>query len=195
MKMIIILPLVVSLSACSTLDKVFKSKPKLKPNTNKVIIEDKSEGAINAVVREQSTFEWSESNELSAKVATMPESARESAVSVLKDNDTKLVLYFDYDAIEISKENAQEIEKHIQFMQANPSIRLRIEGHADERGTRDYNLALGENRALSVKEIFGFYEGLGARIEVISYGEENPQSKMSDEVGWQKNRRVEFIYQ
>lgn len=189
MKMIIILPLVATLSACSTLDKVFKSKSK--SNTNKVVIEDKSEGIVNAVVREQSTFEWSESNEPLAKVATMPG----VTVSALKANGTKLVLYFDYDATEINKENTREIEKHVRFMQANPNIRLRIEGHADERGTRDYNLALGENRALSVKEVFGLYEGLGARIEVVSYGEENPQSKMNDEIGWQQNRRVEFIYQ
>jgi peptidoglycan-associated lipoprotein len=70
-------------------------------------------------------------------------------------------------------------------MQNNPKIRLRLEGHADERGTREYNLALGENRALSVKQLLGFDN----RIEVVSYGEEKLQSREHA-----KNRRVEFIY-
>jgi peptidoglycan-associated lipoprotein len=58
-------------------------------------------------------------------------------------------------------------------MQSNPSVNLRLEGHADERGTREYNLALGENRALSVKEVLGLYN-LDDRIIVVSYGEEQP---------------------
>ena len=105
-----------------------------------------------------------------------------------------MVLYFGYDGIEINKEDSQELVKHVQFMQDNPIVRLRLEGHADARGTREYNLALGENRALSVKQVMGLYKGIGNRIEVISYGEEKPQSKMNNEIGWQKNRRVEFIY-
>jgi len=71
---------------------------------------------------------------------------------------------------------------------------LRLEGHADERGTREYNLALGENRALSVKEVLSLYD-LSSRVEVISFGEEKPIAQSHDEAGWKMNRRVEFIYQ
>jgi len=71
---------------------------------------------------------------------------------------------------------------------------LRLEGHADERGTREYNLALGENRALAVKEVLGLYD-LNSRVEVISFGEEIPLIQAHDESAWGKNRRVEFIYQ
>ena len=78
-------------------------------------------------------------------------------------------------------------------MRDNPDVRLRLVGHADERGTREYNLALGENRALSVKEVLGLYE-LSSRIDVVSYGEERPISTVHDESGWKQNRRVEFVY-
>ena len=73
------------------------------------------------------------------------------------------------------------------------SVNLRLEGHADERGTREYNLALGENRALSVKEVLGLYN-LDDRIIVVSYGEESPILTGSNEEAWEKNRRVEFSY-
>jgi hypothetical protein len=65
--------------------------------------------------------------------------------------------------------------KHIAFMQDNPKIRLRLEGHADERGTREYNLALGENRALSVKQLLGF----GDRIEVVSFTRMSEQNRIT----------------
>lgn len=79
-------------------------------------------------------------------------------------------------------------------MRDNPTLDLRLEGHADERGTREYNLALGENRALAVKEILGLYD-LSSRVKVVSFGEENPVVQLHDESAWQQNRRVEFIYQ
>ena len=85
------------------------------------------------------------------------------------------------------------IIQHANFMQSNPSFNLRLEGHADERGTREYNLALGENRALNVKEVLGLYN-LEDRIVVVSYGEEQPILTGSNEEAWEKNRRVEFSY-
>ncbi len=100
-------------------------------------------------------------------------------------NGGELVLYFDYDTATMSPTVNQKIMKHIIFMRDNPNVRLRLEGHTDERGTREYNLALGENRALSVKQALGFYN----RIETVSYGEEKTQSSEDG-----KNRRVEFIY-
>ena len=180
-KIIVILPLMLILSACSTIDNL---KEKFKPNTNKVIIEDRGTGEVDAIVHEQATFEWNGGEQV-ANTDVMPKEERERVVAALKANGGKLVLYFDYDAAVINPEANQEIMKHIAFMQDNPKIRLRLEGHADERGTREYNLALGENRALSVKQVLDFDN----RIEVVSYGEEKLQSSEND-----KNRRVEFIY-
>ena len=119
--------------------------------------------------------------------------ATEAAISEFGNNADSFTLYFAYDDTEIDEVATRIIIQHANFMQSNPSVNLRIEGHADERGTREYNLALGENRALSVKEVLGLYN-LDDRIIVVSYGEEQPILTGSNEEAWEKNRRVEFVY-
>ena len=106
----------------------------------------------------------------------------------------KFTLYFSFDGYEISEAATNEIIKHANLMKDYPQLNLRLEGHADERGTREYNLALGENRALAVKDVLALY-GLLSRTQVISYGEEKPISNEHNEEGWKKNRRVDFIYE
>jgi peptidoglycan-associated lipoprotein len=110
-----------------------------------------------------------------------------------KNSSDSFILYFDYDDTEIDEVSTRKIIEHANFMQDNPSLSLRLEGHADERGTREYNLALGENRALSVKEVLSLYN-LDDRILVVSYGEESPILVGSNEMAWEENRRVEFSY-
>jgi len=117
----------------------------------------------------------------------------ESAVAELEKVGGSFILYFAYDDTEIDEVATRVIIEHANFMQNNPSLRLRLEGHADERGTREYNLALGENRALSVKEVLGLYN-LEDRVVVVSYGEEKPVAIEHNEEAWEKNRRVEFVY-
>jgi len=117
----------------------------------------------------------------------------ESAVAELEKVGGSFTLYFAYDDTEIDEAATRVIIEHANFMQNNPSVRLRLEGHADERGTREYNLALGENRALSVKEVLGLYN-LEDRVVVVSYGEEQPVEIEHNEEAWEKNRRVEFVY-
>ena len=117
----------------------------------------------------------------------------ESAVAELEKVGGSFTLYFAYDDTEIDEVATRVIIEHANFMQNNPSVRLRLEGHADERGTREYNLALGENRALSVKEVLGLYN-LEDRVVVVSYGEERPVAIEHNEEAWEKNRRVEFVY-
>jgi peptidoglycan-associated lipoprotein len=119
--------------------------------------------------------------------------ATEAAISEFGNNADSFTLYFAYDDTEIDEIATRIIIQHASFMQENPSVNLRLEGHADERGTREYNLALGENRALSVKEVLGLYN-LDDRIIVVSYGEESPILTGSNEEAWEKNRRVEFSY-
>ncbi len=115
------------------------------------------------------------------------------AISDFENQSYLFTLYFAYDDTEIDEVATRIIIQHANFMQSNPSVNLRLEGHADERGTREYNLALGENRALSVKEVLGLYN-LDDRIIVVSFGEEQPVLTDSNEKAWEKNRRVEFIY-
>jgi len=116
-----------------------------------------------------------------------------SAVAELEKIGGSFVLYFAYDDTEIDETATRVIIEHANFMQNNTSVKLRLEGHADERGTREYNLALGENRALSVKEVLGLYN-LEDRVVVVSYGEERPVAIEHNEEAWEKNRRVEFVY-
>ena len=125
---------------------------------------------------------------------TKPNSPEAAAVNQLKEKGVKFTLYFSFDGYSISDIATDEIIKHANLMKEYPTLKLRLEGHADERGTREYNLALGENRALAVKDVLELY-GLGSRTEVISYGEEKPISNDSNEEGWKKNRRVDFIYE
>ena len=193
MKKIIGLPIVALLGACTGNGGVMDS------NTNSVQVEEKSqlEKTFDAIVQDDSNFNWKDlvgSSTKNAQVESV-QSAKEKAITELKASNANFVLYFDYDGSEINEAGTQEIIKHANFMRENPSINLRLEGHADERGTREYNLALGENRALSVKEVLGLYEGLEGRIEVVSFGEEKPIATAHDEDSWQQNRRVEFIYE
>jgi peptidoglycan-associated lipoprotein len=128
-------------------------------------------------------------------IEALVESAAEtkSAVAELEKVGGSFTLYFAYDDTEIDEAATRVIIEHANFMLNNPAVRLRLEGHADERGTREYNLALGENRSLSVKEVLGLYN-LEDRVVVVSYGEEQPAAIEHNEEAWEKNRRVEFVY-
>ena len=126
--------------------------------------------------------------------ALMADAAKVMAViEEFKNSGTSFILYFDYDDAGIDEVATRSIIEHANFMQNNPSVNVRLEGHADERGTREYNLALGENRALAVQEVLGLYN-LEDRIMVVSYGEEQPVLVGSNEEAWEENRRVEFSY-
>jgi peptidoglycan-associated lipoprotein len=101
-------------------------------------------------------------------------------------------IYFDYDKSDIREEYRSILEGIAQWGKSNPGRLLLIEGHCDERGTNEYNLALGERRALAVRR---YLIGLGItsdRLHTISYGEEKPAMQGHDESAWSKNRRVEF---
>ena len=101
------------------------------------------------------------------------------------------VFYFDYDSSSLSDDARAAIDAHVALMMAD-SGNVRLEGHTDERGTREYNLALGERRANAVRD-YMVASGVPAyRIETISYGEENPVAYGSGESSWMKNRRVEI---
>jgi peptidoglycan-associated lipoprotein len=86
------------------------------------------------------------------------------------------------------------IEAHGKYLANNPSFKVRLEGHTDERGSREYNLALGERRARSVEQLLKLQGVSANQIEIISYGEEMPSAFGHDESSWQLNRRVELVY-
>ncbi len=103
------------------------------------------------------------------------------------------VVYFDFNSAEIRDESIPLIMAAAESLMANPAAQLRLEGHADERGTREFNLALGERRAQSVRDLIMLQGVSGNQLDIISYGEEKPAVVGSDEQSWQQNRRVEII--
>jgi peptidoglycan-associated lipoprotein len=103
-------------------------------------------------------------------------------------------IYFDYDRDEVKNEYRQIVAEHGRYLAANPGARVRLEGHADERGSREYNIGLGERRAQAVRQAL-LLQGAGAsQLATVSYGEERPAATGSDEESWSLNRRVEIVY-
>ncbi len=105
------------------------------------------------------------------------------------------LLYFDFDSSEIRDEYRELLAAHARYLAANPSARLRLEGHADERGSREYNIGLGERRAQAVRNVLLLQGASAEQLSTVSYGEERPAVLGSDEEAWSLNRRVELVYQ
>jgi len=103
-------------------------------------------------------------------------------------------VYFDYDSAEIKGPDRPVIEAHGRYLADNPGAAVTLEGHADERGSREYNIALGERRANAVRQLMTLLGASGAQIRVVSYGEERPVALGHDESAWSQNRRVEILY-
>lgn len=104
------------------------------------------------------------------------------------------VVYFDFDASTLRSDARQLLIAHANFLRRDGSLEILIAGHADERGTREYNMALGEKRALVVRS-FLIANGVDAsRLDTVSYGEEKPVNYSGTESGWSQNRRAELIY-
>ena len=107
----------------------------------------------------------------------------------------KRVVHFDYDSSELSNDDYQTLQAHAQFLMANANSKVALTGHTDERGTREYNMALGERRAKAV-ESFLITSGVNAgQLEAVSYGKEMPVNPGHDENAWKENRRVEINYE
>jgi peptidoglycan-associated lipoprotein len=102
-------------------------------------------------------------------------------------------VYFDFDQSSLREDARQRLSRNAEFLRSRPEFVVQIEGHCDERGTNDYNLALGERRAQAVRDYL-MQLGLGAtRLRTISFGEERPSCTQSDESCWQRNRRAHFL--
>ena len=104
------------------------------------------------------------------------------------------VVYFDLDRTEIKPEFQAQIACHAAYMRQFPEARVRLEGNADERGSREYNLGLGERRGNAVQSALSAAGASSSQLNVVSYGEERPVCRQHDESCWSKNRRVEIIY-
>jgi len=104
------------------------------------------------------------------------------------------VIYFEYDSAEITMDGQDLLVHHAGFLVANPTVHMTLEGHTDERGSREYNIALGDRRALSVQRVLELNGVAPEQMTVVSYGEEKPAAEGNSEAAWRLNRRVELLY-
>lgn len=120
------------------------------------------------------------------------EAERQRRIEAARATLTERV-FFDYDESEIREDAANALRQKVEILRASPQVQLRVEGHADERGTEEYNIALGNRRAEAVRQFLtGF--GLSAnRFEIVSFGEGRALQQGSNEAAWARNRRAEFV--
>ena len=107
---------------------------------------------------------------------------------------TGRVIYFDYDSFVIKPEFQNVIEANARFLKSNGARKIMIEGHTDERGGREYNIALGQKRSEAVRRALGLLGVSDAQVEAVSFGKEKPADAGHDEASWAKNRRAELAY-
>ena len=156
---------------------------------NDVSVEDKSGSAVSSAAAPTDAKPAPE-----AKSAVAPVNTVTSDNLAAGPSGVTKVIYFDYDSFVVKAEFQNAIEGHAQFLKANPRAKVSLEGHTDERGGREYNLALGQKRADAVRQSLSLLGVSAAQVESVSFGEEKPAAQGGDEAAFSKNRRAEFFY-
>lgn len=106
----------------------------------------------------------------------------------------KRILYFDFDKSDVRAQDMDLINAHARYLAANPQQKVRVEGHTDARGTREYNIGLGERRGQSVRRLLMVQGAADSQVLTVSFGEERPAAEGDDETAFAQNRRVELVY-
>jgi peptidoglycan-associated lipoprotein len=180
-RFMVVVGLVVVLSACGSAVKL-----------DNVPVEDRSSGLVGA-----STGSASDANKVDGSAVgkgvvasvNLNKSAQDAAMQA-----TTRVVYFDYDSFVIRSEFQSVIEAHARYLASDKSRKVAIEGHTDERGGREYNLALGQKRAEAVRKALSLLGVSEAQLEAVSFGKEKPVVVGSTEAAMEKNRRAEITY-
>jgi len=152
---------------------------------------EKADDAVAVEDQGASLEEWDE-----AKAYATEEDDR-AGMSSLDDPQSMLsvrIIYFEYDSSDVKSEDRSTVEAHAAYLVDDPGTIITVEGHAEARGTREYNLALGERRAQTVQRQMTLIGASPDQIRTVSYGEERPAIDDHDEYSWSQNRRVEIIY-
>jgi peptidoglycan-associated lipoprotein len=177
-RLIMSVALVSLLAACSS--KPVKEEPK-------AAVEDKSASTSQSV----------QPADTSSAAQTAPVTSSTASVNPLTDPNnilSKRNVYFDFDKDEVKAEYRPLVEAHAKYLVANPSAHMAVQGNADDRGSREYNLALGQRRAVAVKKVLNVYGASDKQIETVSYGEEKPRCTEQTEACWAQNRRADIVY-
>jgi len=148
-----------------------------------VPVEDKSAG-----------FSQADADAAAASRGVAPVQIGASDASLAGPANTTKIIYFDFDSYVVKPEFQSVIEAHAKYLNANKSRKMAIEGHTDERGGREYNLALGQRRAEAVRRALGLLGVTDAQVEAVSFGKEKPAVSGFDEASMAKNRRAEINY-
>jgi len=122
---------------------------------------------------------------------------RKDAASILKDPNnilSKRSIYYDLDKFDVKDEYRGLVEAHAKYLRENPGTRMLIQGNTDERGSREYNVGLGQRRSEGVKKMLMLLGARESQIESVSLGEEKPQAEGTGEAAWSKNRRSDILY-
>ncbi|MDP7591796.1 MAG: peptidoglycan-associated lipoprotein Pal [Litorilituus sp.] len=154
--------------------------------------EGKSSVQTNAevVAQQKAAQEKAAIAQAAKRAAKIKEQKREELAKLRSEH----VVYFDFDVSTVSEEYANVLDAHANYLNENSGVKVLIEGHADERGTPEYNIALGERRA---KAVVTYFENMGvasSQLSVVSYGEEKPMVKDRSEAAFAKNRRAVIVY-
>ncbi len=160
-----------------------------------------SDGKTEVIPDEVKTPEAVTSEDLGGGEASSPKlggsyselSPGDGLTKQAQDEGRLYTIYFDYDRYDIKAEEKASLEKNAKWLKLNNGVKVRVEGHADERGETEYNLALGDKRARSVKQYLNDMGVDAGKLTTISYGEEKPAVEGHDEGAWSKNRRAEFM--
>ncbi|HEX6930070.1 MAG TPA: peptidoglycan-associated lipoprotein Pal, partial [Gammaproteobacteria bacterium] len=104
------------------------------------------------------------------------------------------IVYFEFDRSDIPSQHLETLDAHARYLVEHPDVSIRLEGHADERGSREYNIGLGDRRAQAVRRILLFQGVANDQVKTVSYGEERPAVEGHNEEAYAQNRRVEIIY-
>lgn len=184
MRLIVVLSALALLAGCQTTPEdqqpsaagVEERKPGAKPGVQAKPVERPQVGSVDA---------------------TKPGAAGKSPAGALKDPSSPLSrrqIFFDYDKFEVKDEYRPVIEAHAKYLRDNANAKMLVQGNADERGSREYNVGLGQRRSDGVKKMLILLGARENQIESVSLGEEKPQADGHDEGAWSKNRRSDILY-
>lgn len=177
---------IATLAACSKKAPETAPAPAAAPNADSIA---KARAADSAATAAQAKAAMAKAKQDSIDAANAAAAAAKAAARA----EFAYAVYFDFDKSTLTDSAKKVLDRKIQIMNANPGMGIQIEGNTDERGSAEYNLALGQQRAASVKRYLTQHGIADSRITIISNGEEKPADPGHDETSWSHNRRAEFV--
>ena len=151
-----------------------------------------NESPQGATTASAASSDGQQSSSLSSPGRAQPGNPAQGMSAPRSDSSAKRSVYYEFDGYDVKPEYRGLVEEHAKYLRQNPQARITIEGNADERGSREYNVALGQRRAESVVRMMVVFGVRPEQIEAVSFGKERPRAAGHDEAAWAENRRADF---